>query len=316
MTIGGGNPLSPLICIVGPTAVGKTALAVELASQFGGEIVNADSRQVYRHMTIGTAKPTREELDKARHHLIDIIDPPQPFGLARFLANAKDALRCIRRRAKLPIVCGGTGQYVWGLASEQSIPAVSPDLEFRAELESVAESAGPEELHRRLFAVDPVRAAALDMRNVRRVIRALEIFHVAGIRPSDYAGGSPELGPGTLVIGLTMQRQTLYNRIDDRVDRMMSDGFLDEVRSLSKMGYPMGEGPLASPGYRELGRYVEGSMSLDEAVARTKSQTHRLARRQYTWFKPGDPRVVWLEATDPQRSEVAAELVAKHVGNL
>ena len=295
--------------MVGPTAVGKTALAVALAGRFGGEVVNADSRQVYRGMSIGTAKPTAVERDAVPHHLLDIIDPAKSFGVALFLEQAADAVGDIRRRGRLPIVCGGTGQYVWALAEEQRVPAVPPDAEFRAEMEAEAERVGPDALHRRLAAVDPERAAALDARNVRRVIRALEIHRATGRKPSEFVASEGPSGRDSLVLGLTMSREALYRRIDERVDRMMEAGFLAEVEGLAEAGYPMGEGPLDSPGYRELGLHLAGELSLEEAVARTKTQTHRLARRQYAWFKLTDPRIRWLWADDPEVEERAASEV-------
>ena len=300
----------PLVCVVGPTAAGKTALAVSLAQLLGGEIINADSRQVYRGMTIGTAKPTEEELATAPHHLIDILDLPESFGLAMFLEHAEAALRGIRKRGRLPIVCGGTGQYVWGLVEGQRVPAVPPDPEFRAEMRAEAETLGANELHRRLAVIDPKRAAALDPRNVRRVIRSLEIHRATGQLPSDLQPeGKSEL-PNVVVLGLTMPREILYQRIDGRVDRMMQDGFLEEVEELATSGYPMGSGPLDSPGYRELGLYLEGELTLNEAVARTKTQTHRLARRQYAWFKLSDPRILWLDAAEPGLPDRATGVVS------
>ena len=300
----------PLICVVGPTAAGKTALAVSLARLFGGEIINADSRQVYRGMTFGTAKPTEEELATVPHHLIDILDPPESFGLAMFVEYAETALRDIRKRGRLPIVCGGTGQYVWGLVEGKRVPAVPPDPEFRAKMQAEAEMLGADELHRRLAMIDPKRAADLDSRNVRRVIRSLEIHRATGQIPSDLQPeGKPEL-PNVLVLGLTMPREILYQWIDDRVDRMMQNGFLAEVEELATSGYPMGSGPLDSPGYRELGLHLEGKLTLDEAVARTKTQTHRLARRQYAWFKPSDPRIQWLDAAEPGLPDRAAGVVS------
>ena len=307
------SPPEPLICVVGPTAVGKTALAVELARRFGGEIVNADSRQVYRGMTIGTAKPTVEECAAAPHHLLDIIDPPEPFGLALFLERASAAIADIRDRSRLPIVCGGTGQYVWGLAEGRWVPAVPPDSGFRAALEAEAGRVGAEALHRRLAEIDPARAAALDARNVRRVIRALEIHHVTGRLPSEFADGGEPRGVGALVLGLTMERKALYRRIDERVDRMMEAGFLREVEGLMSAGVPLGQGPLDSPGYRELGQYLAGGLSLEEAVARTKTQTHRLARRQYAWFKLSDSRIRWLDAADSDVLEQAAAAVSSYL---
>ena len=305
----------PIICVVGPTAVGKTALAVELARRFGGEVVNADSRQIYRGMTIGTAKPTAAERQVATHHLLDIIDPPESFGVALFLEQATAAIHEIAGRKRLPIICGGTGQYVWGLVEGQSIPAVPPDPEFRAEMEAEAERVGALNLHLRLAAIDPARAAALDPRNVRRVIRALEIHRATGRKPSEF-GAAEKPSVNALVLGLTMPRDALYRRIDERVDRMMSEGFLEEVQSLAEAGYPMGKGPLDSPGYRELGLHLAGELSLDESIARTKTQTHRLARRQYTWFKPADPRIKWLDASEPDLHDTAVGIVTSFLENL
>lgn len=296
--------------------MGKTALAVALGQAIGGEIINADSRQVYRGMTIGTAKPSAEELAAVPHHLVDILDPLQSFGLSLFLQHAAVALRGMRKRDSLSIVSGGTGQYVWGLVEGQSIPSVPPDPEFRAKMEAEAERGGAVELHRRLAAIDLARAAALDPRNVRRVIRALEVYRATGQLPSLSQPEPKRLPPDILILGLTMPRETLYRRIDNRVDRMMRDGFLDEVETLAKAGLPMGAGPLASPGYRELGLYQQGVMSLEEAVARTKTQTHRLARRQYTWFKPSDPRIRWLDASEPDLHDTAAGIVTSFLDHL
>lgn len=299
----------PLICVVGPTAVGKTALAVALAQRLDGEVINADSRQVYRGMTIGTAKPTDAELVSVPHHLFDILDPSESFGVALFMDLAGKALGEIRERSRCPIVCGGTGQYIWGLVEGQIVPPAPPDPQFRLKLEGEAEAFGAGELHRQLAAIDPARAAALDARNVRRVIRALEIYHITGRLPSEFLAARSAAAGNSLVLGLTMPRDLLYRRIDERVDRMMREGFLAEVKALVDAGYEMGEGPLASPGYRELGRFLAGELSLQEAVSRTKTQTHRLARRQYTWFKPSDSRIQWLDASEPGLPDKAAALV-------
>ena len=306
---------APLIAIVGPTAVGKTRLAVELCLRFGGEVINADSRQAYRGMDIGTAKPTPEELARAPHHLLDILEPPEHFGLGTFLPLAQEAAADIAARGKLPMVAGGTGQYVWALLEGQTVPAVPPDPELRVSLEQVAEEEGAEALHQRLRQVDPARADALDARNVRRVVRALEIYHATGQKPSEL--GHDGAGPGDyLVIGLTIDRKALYQRIDDRVDAMMHAGFLAEVGRLAQAGYSMGQGALDSPGYRELGLHLSGELSLEDAVSRTKTQTHRLARRQYTWFKLSDPRIHWLDAAGLDVSEQAAELVSAYLSEI
>ena len=312
---GGSLPGESLVCVVGPTAVGKTALAVDLGLRFGCEVINADSRQVYTAMTIGTAKPSTFERSAVPHHLLDFLEPSESFGVAMFLERAAEAMEDIRSRGRLSIVCGGTGQYVWALVEGQHVPAAPPDPVLRAELEAEADRLGAGELHRRLAVIDPVRSAALDPRNTRRVIRALEIHHATGRRPSEFlsAGNPPVIN--ALVLGLTMPRDALYGRIDERVDRMMDDGFLAEVEALALGGYPMGEGPLNSPGYRELGQYLTGDLSLEEAVARTKTQTHRLARRQYAWFKLSDPRILWLNAEDPGLAERAAEAVSSFLNS-
>jgi len=304
-----------LLAIVGPTAVGKTQLAVELCQRFSGEVINADSRQVYRQMDIGTAKPTPEERAQAPHHLLDLLDPSEHFGLGAFLPLAQAATSDISARGKLPIVAGGTGQYLWALLEGQSVPPVPPDPEFRAALEQeAAEEGGAQILHDRLREIDPARADALDPRNVRRVVRALEIYHATNKKPSELVQSSPDIS-AHLVIGLTMERKALYRRIDSRVDAMMKAGFLAEVERLAEAGYPMGEGALDSPGYRELGQHLLGELSLDEAVSRTKTQTHRLARRQYTWFKPSDPRIIWLDASGPDTPEQAAAHVSTHLSD-
>ena len=303
---------SPLIAIVGPTAVGKTSLAVDLCQRFDGEVINADSRQAYRGMDIGTAKPTPEELSKAPHHLLDLLDPSEHFGLGTFLPLAQEAAADIAARGKLPILSGGAGQYVWAMLEGQTVPAVPPDPELRASLEKAAKEEGAQALHDRLRQVDPARADALDPRNVRRVVRALEIYLATNKKPSELAQNTTSTGD-YLVIGLTMDRKALYRRIDDRVDMMMQAGFLAEVARLAQAGYPMGQGALDSPGYRELGLHLNGELSLEDAVSRTKTQTHRLARRQYTWFKPSDPRIKWLDASGPGLTEQAAELVSAYL---
>ena len=305
-------PAPPLLAIVGPTAVGKTRLAVALGEQFGGEIINADSRQVYRHLDVGTAKPTSLERSRAPHHLLDILDPDDPFSLGEFLTLARELIPEVRRRGHQPIVAGGTGQYVWALLEGWRVPVVPPDPDFRASKLREAEAQGGAVLHAELRAIDPQRAGELDPRNLRRVIRALEIHRYTGSPPSALGKGGRR--PVTaLILGLTMERARLYQRIDERVDQMMEQGFLEEVEQLSKLGYRLGQGSLASPGYRELGQHLEGELSLDEAVQRTKYQTHRLARRQYTWFKPEDHRIRWLNAQDLNVDEQAAHLVEEYL---
>ena len=298
-----------IVAVVGPTATGKTRLAVSLAERFDSEIINADSRQVYRGMDIGTAKPTAHDMASAPHHLVDLFDASEDFGLGVFLDLARRAAGQIVARGRLPIIAGGTGQYVWSFLEGKAVPRVAPDPEFRRALERQATAGGGEILQRKLQELDPERAAMLDPRNVRRVIRALEIHHATGRKPSEILNES--IVPyRALVIGLTMDRKALYRRIDERVDRMMSDGLLDEVERLETSGFLSGQGPLSSPGYRELGLHLNGLLDLKEAVRQTKTKTHRLARRQYNWFKPTDPRICWLDAADIGVEQTAARLVS------
>ena len=300
---------SPVVFVVGPTASGKSRLALFLAQRFDGEIINADSRQVYRRMDIGTAKPSLAEQAQAPHHLLDICDPGENFNLACFMSRATTAIDDIHGRGRLPIVAGGSGQYVWGLLDGWQVPATPPQPQFRRDMLEEAQRNGPMSVYRQLQEADPDRAAQLDPRNLRRVIRALEVHHFR--QPS----GSPpaqERRPleNCLIVGLTMPREELYRRIDRRVDRMQSSGLLEEAQGLSDKGYQLGQGPLSSPGYRELGQYLASEISLEEAVQRTKFQTHRLARRQYTWFKLQDPRINWVDGSDPEVAIQAADLVA------
>ena len=297
------------MAIVGPTAAGKTGLAIALAKQFNGEIINADSRQVYRHLDIGTAKPTPQQRQQAPHHIIDILNPDQDFSLGAFLALAKTARDEILSRKHLPLLIGGAGQYVWGFLEDWNPAETLPDDDFRRAKEQEARESGADAIYQQLRAIDPERARQLDPRNLRRVIRALEIFHLTGRKPSEFGSRSPAIGE-SLIIGLTTQREKLYQRIDQRVDDMMAAGFLAEVQNIQQMGYALGVGPLASLGYREMAQHLAGEISLEEAVQRTKFQTHRLARRQYAWFKLNDPRISWLDALDPTLEDQAAELVA------
>ena len=302
-----GSPW-PLIAVVGPTAVGKTALAIALAQRFDGEIVNADSRQVYVGMDIGAAKPTAAEQRAAPHHLIDIRPPDVPISLGEYLPLAQDAIAAIAGRGRLPILCGGSGQYVWALLEGWQVPSVPPDAARRAALQRRAEQEGAASLWQELHRLDPSRAAAVGPHNLRRVIRALEVCYAAG--PG--AGGRAENPPyRALVIGLTMGRAALYARIDARFDAMMSAGLEGEARRLAAAGYPLGQGPLSSIGYRELGQRFAGELTLPEAVARAKTQTHRLARRQYAWFKLSDARIRWLDAGDAVPVDAAVALAAQ-----
>ncbi len=290
--------LRRLIAIVGPTASGKSAIALALARELGGEIVNGDSRQVYRGMDIGTAKPTLAERKLVRHHLFDIVDPRDAYSLSLYQRDARAALEDIWARDSFAWLVGGTGQYVWALLENWTVPEVPPDASLRAELSAVAESEGAEALHSRLRAIDPVAADRLDARNVRRVVRALEVYHHTGVPISTWqTKGKPDFE--FLLFGVDVPLATLDERISTRVDQMMSDGFVAEVRDLLEAGVPPDASSMASIGYAQIARHLRGELLLDEAVEQTKQATRRLARRQLQWFRRDDPRIRWIrEAGD------------------
>ncbi len=288
-----------LVAIVGPTASGKTSLAVELARRLDGEIIGADSRQVYRQMDIGTAKPMAEEQAAARHHLIDIVDPDEPFSLGRWLDLAQEALEDIWSRGKQPLLVGGTGQYVWALLEGWRVPRVAPDDGLRAALESRP----PSELVEELGRVDPQAQAFVDPRNVRRLVRALEVYHATG-KPFSHWRKKEPAEFESLVIGLRLPRDELYRRIDERVDAMFACGLVAEVERLLAMGYSRDLPSMSGIGYREVCEYLAGEIDIETAVERTKTGTHRLARHQNSWFKAGDARIRWIEAGEKALAEV------------
>ena len=279
-----------LIAVVGATATGKTVLGTELARRFDGEIVGADSRQVYRHMDIGTAKPTAEEVARAPHHLVSIVDPDQPFGLGTWLNLSLDALDDNWARGKQPLLVGGTGQYIWALLEGWRVPSVAPQPGLREELLSRPAAELVAELER----VDPEAGLYIDPRNVRRVVRALEVQAMTG-RPLSYWRTKEPPAFDCLVIGLHLPRVELYRRIDDRVDEMFATGFVDEVRVLLQRGYSRELPAMSGIGYREVCEHLAGECSLESAIERTKTGTHRLARHQNAWFKRSDARIRWLE---------------------
>lgn len=282
-----------LICIVGPTGVGKTALAIELAAQLDGEIVSADSRQIYRGMDIGTGKPTPDQRSRARHHLIDRVDPDQSYTLAEYQADAYAAIDDIFARGKQPLLVGGTGLYVRAVTEGLHIPAVPPNPELRAQLEErAARESG--KLYEELQHIDPAAAAKIDPRNVRRTIRALEVYLSTGEKFS--AAGKAEPPPFAVRrFGLTVPRDELYRRVDARVDEMIARGWLDEMRVLAAK-YDRALPALSSLGYPQMGAVLRGEMTIADAARAIKHHTHRLIRHQYAWFRLGDPRIAWFDA--------------------
>ncbi|MBA2276538.1 MAG: tRNA (adenosine(37)-N6)-dimethylallyltransferase MiaA [Chloroflexia bacterium] len=299
---------SPLIAIVGPTAIGKTAAAVELALRLDGEVVNADSRYLYRGLDIGTAKPDAAERRGVPHHLIDILDPAEPMSLATWQDLASTAIADIHARGRLPLLVGGTPQYVAAAVEGWRIPRVPPNPPLRLELEREAAANGVETLRRRLQAVDPVAAAKIGP-NTRRIIRALEVHAATGLPISTLQGKGPP-PYAALEIWLTMPRDALYARIDARVDEQLARGLLDEVRSLLAVGVPPDALSMSSLGYRQSLPAIAGTATVGEVAARIKTDTHRYVRQQETWLRR-NPRLVRIDVTAPGwRDEIEGRIRA------
>ena len=295
--------MNKLIVIVGPTGIGKTVLATKLASSLSGEIVNADSRQIYRYMDIGTAKPDPETMTAVKHHLIDVIEPDREFSLAEYQKLAYAAIQDIHARGKLPFLVGGSGLYIWAVLEGWVIPEVSPKLEFRREQEERAEKGQAAELYQELKNIDPVAAGKIDPRNVRRVIRALEVSRFLA-QPFSQLQKKRSPPFKSFIIGLTTDRTELYRRADERVDNMIEQGFVDEVRRLLKMGYNLDLPSMSSIGYREIGLYLQGELTLDEAIYKIKVGTHRFIRHQYAWFRLKDERIKWFDIAEMKENDI------------
>lgn len=283
---------NPLIVILGPTAAGKTDLAIDLAMALNGEIVSADSRQVYRQMDIGTAKPTAEQRGLVPHHLLDVVNPDENLSVAQYQIMAYDAIDAILARGCLPFLVGGTGQYITAVTEGWNIPEIPPNPDLRAELEAFARSEGRDALLQRLAQLDPATAEKIDPHNIRRVVRAIEVSVESGQPFSELQQKHPP--PYTILeYGLTMERDALYKQADQRVDQMMEHGFLDEVRRLLDQGYDRSLPSMSGLGYAQLAAHLLDQISLDQAIARTKHATHDFIRRQYTWFRGHDRGILW-----------------------
>lgn len=286
--------------IIGPTAVGKTALSIHLAKRFKGEIISGDSMQVYKGMDIGTAKITPEETEGIPHHLIDIKEPDESFSAAEFQQLVRQKITEITNKGCLPIIVGGTGLYIQSVIYDYQFSETGGDPQLREALEKEAAQAGKEALHERLRQVDPEAATVIHPNNVRRVIRALEIFHTTGKRMSEQQSQQPdELLYETALIGLTMDREMLYNRINQRVDSMIKDGLLEEVKTLWEKGIRNGQAVQAI-GYKELFSYLRGEETLEEAVEQLKQNSRNYAKRQLTWFR-NKMNVDWFDLSDEEK---------------
>ncbi len=306
------RPHSPLIVITGPTAVGKTALSLELCARFNGEVISADSRQIYRQMEIGTAKPTPAEQARISHHLLDLRDPDEVLSLAEYQTLAYAAIEDLHRRGKVPFLVGGTALYLNAVVRGLKIPEVKPNLELRARLEAVAAAEGHAALFAQLQALDPVTAEKIDARNVRRVVCALEIVLETGQSKSELEGESPP-PYAILQIGLDLPREDLYARTDQRVRQMITDGLIEETARLLAAGYPPTLPALTSLGYREITAMLRGELTQEEAIERIQIETHRFVRHQYSWFRRME-EVQWFDCRQPYLSRIA-RIVADFLGN-
>ena len=285
-----GDP--PLVILLGATGVGKTALAIELAQRLNGEIVCADSRQIFRHMDIGTAKPTPQQQSLVPHHVFDIADPDENPGLAEYLDLARTCIIDIQNRGALPLLVGGSGQYISAIEEGWTIPRVPPDMQLRAELEAWTEAHSAAALHDRLRAVDPVSAERIHPNNIRRVIRALEVHILTGKPISQLQ--RKDTPPWRIYrIGLRLEREKLYPRVDARMDAMVAAGFVAEVRWLLHQGYDRRLPSMSGLGYREIAAHLLDGVPLDEAVQRAKFSTHEFIRAQEVWFRGHDNGILW-----------------------
>ncbi len=300
-----------LILIVGPTAVGKTELAIQLAERYpsGGEIISADSRLFYRGMDIGTAKPTPEERARVPHHLIDIANPDEILSLAVFQQKAAEIIADIHTRSKLPFLVGGTGQYIRAVTQGWSPPEVEPDEKLRAELEREKEERGIFWLHERLKRLDAEAAEKIDARNYRRTIRALEVILTTGRKFSEQRGQG-ESPYHLITVGLTRPRAELYERVDKRIDMMFANGFLDEVKGLLAKGYSSSLPTMSAIGYRECIRVLNGELSEEQAKTEIRRATRVFVRRQANWFKETDPNIQWFQVKDGIVEEVESYIHA------
>ena len=296
----------PMIVLSGPTAVGKTALSIELAKRVNGAIISADSMQVYKHMDIGSAKIMPEEMEGITHYLIDALEPSEEFNIVVFQKMAKQALEEIYANGKIPIIAGGTGFYIQALLYDIDFENQDCNEEYRMELENIAKEQGAEVLHARLQEIDPVSAEKIHANNVKRVIRALEFYHLTGKPISEHNESEHQKkSPYNFAyFVLTDERENLYKRIDKRVDIMVEQGLLEEVQRLKEMGYHRDMVSMQGLGYKEILDYLDGKYSLDEAIYIIKRETRHFAKRQLTWFRR-EREVIWLDKSQFDYDETA-----------
>lgn len=302
----------PLIVVAGATASGKTRLAIDTAKRFGGEIVSADSMQIYKYMDIGTAKPTAEERAECPHHLIDFVEPDEEFSVAQYTELAHSVIRDIYERGKLPVMCGGTGLYINSVVNDVTFGETEKDENLRRELAELAEREGGEKLIELLSEFDPVSAKRLHPNNVRRVIRAIEFYKVTGVPISEHQERTKrtESRYEPIMFCIDYDRAELYERINRRVDIMLKDGLADEVRRLAAMGYSRELNSMQAIGYKEMFAYLDGECTLEEAAESVKQGSRRYAKRQLTWFRR-DERMIMLKPKTA--AEEAARIIEERI---
>ncbi|KGX88360.1 tRNA (adenosine(37)-N6)-dimethylallyltransferase MiaA [Pontibacillus litoralis] len=304
-----------IIAIVGPTAVGKTRLSVEIARRYNGEIISGDSMQIYKHMDIGTAKVTTEEQQGVPHYMLDIKQPDESFSVAEFQRRVQRHIEEISSRGKLPIIVGGTGLYIQSVLYDFQFSEQERDEEFRAELEAQMACEGIEPLMEKLKEVDPKQAAKVHPNNKRRVLRALEVYEKTGMTMSEYQEKQKKDSPyNPILIGLHMEREALYNRINQRVDLMIEQGLVEEVSHLYNQGFEHAQS-MQAIGYKEMVPYIKGEIALEDAIATLKQNSRRYAKRQLTYFR-NKLHVDWYEVSEQTVTKKFEEILTDLAGKL
>lgn len=303
-----------LFVLIGPTAIGKTSISIKLAENMNGEIISADSMQIYKFMNVGTAKITNDEMKSIPHYMIDIIYPDEEFTVANFRDRANQLIIDINKRNKLPMVVGGTGLYINSLVYDLTFTKVAPNFDIRNRLESLEEKYGSKYLHQELEKIDSISAERINPNDKKRIIRALEIYEVTGRTMSEYNKDfrKPREDNNLIMIGLNMERSILYDRINQRVDIMIQGGLIEEVKNLIAMGYNKELVSMQGIGYKEIISYLEGETKLDETIEMLKRNTRRYAKRQLTWFRR-DNRIKWIDINKYDSIEKISETIISYI---